>query len=52
MKNKKKTRKKKDTVIDIIDTDEGFIDGDISNFSDVYIPLDKDDSMVSKWSFE
>ncbi|WP_238904386.1 phage replisome organizer N-terminal domain-containing protein [Clostridium sp. YIM B02506] len=52
MKSKKKTRKKKDTVIDIIDTDEGFIDGDISNFSDVYIPLDKDDSMVSKWSFE
>lgn len=51
MKSKKKTRKKKDTVIDIIDTDEGFIDGDISNFSDVYIPLDKDDSMVSKWSF-
>jgi predicted phage replisome organizer len=51
MKNKKKTRKKKDTIIDIIDIDEGFIDGDISNFSDVYIPLDKDDSMVSKWSF-
>ena len=51
MKNKKKTRKKKDTVIDIIDTDEGFIDGDISNFIDVYIPLDNDDSIVSKWSF-
>lgn len=51
VKNKKKTRKKKDTVIDIIDTDEGFIDGDISNLSDVYIPLDNDDSIVSKWSF-
>ncbi|QLY79966.1 phage replisome organizer N-terminal domain-containing protein [Clostridium intestinale] len=51
MKSKNKTRKKKDAVIDIIDTDEGFIDEDISNFSDVYIPLDKDDSMVSKWSF-
>jgi hypothetical protein len=51
MKIKNKTRKKKDAVIDIIDTDEGFIDEDISNFSDVYIPLDKDDSMVSKWSF-
>lgn len=51
MKSKKKTRKKKDTVIDIIDTDEGFIDEDISNFIDVYIPLDNDDSMVSKWSF-
>lgn len=51
MKSKKKTRKKKDTVIDIIDTDEGFIDEDISNFIDVYIPLDNDDSIVSKWSF-
>jgi predicted phage replisome organizer len=51
MKSKNKTKKKKDTVIDIIDTDEGFIDEDISNFSDVYIPLDKDNSVVSKWSF-
>lgn len=51
MKSKKKTRKKKDTVVDIIDTDEGFIDEDISNFIDVYIPLDNDDSIVSKWSF-
>lgn len=51
MKSKKKTRKKKDTIIDIIDTDEGFIDEDISNFIDVYIPLDNDDSIVSKWSF-
>lgn len=51
IKNKKKTRKKKDTIIDIIDTAEGFIDEDISNFSDVYIPLDKDNSVVSKWSF-
>lgn len=51
MRSKKKTRKKKDTIIDIIDTDEGFIDEDISNFIDVYIPLDNDDSIVSKWSF-
>lgn len=51
MKSKKKTRKKKDTIIDIIDTDEGSLDEDISNFIDVYIPLDNDDSIVSKWSF-
>lgn len=51
MKSKNKTRKKKDTAIDIIDTDEGFIDEDISNFSDVSIPFYKDDSIVSKWCF-
>lgn len=55
-KSSHKTRRKKDNLIDINATDDGFLDEEfitevINGFTDVYIPLDKDDSVVSKWCF-